>query len=144
MIDIQNSKSVVFVEPVSLTTPWGATSLVVDKLGWDYLTLTFDVGTHATKVAACSVRHSTASGSGQVAISGTVGTADADWTIPAANTSPYHVLMHINLMHLNRYIDVLFTGAADGVVSVTGFLSRGNPAVTSTATSGADVFVVVA
>jgi len=140
MVPGQSSQFVTFVEPVALTTPWTATSLVVDSINWDYLVIEWSVGTHATIVVSASARHSVANGSAQANITGTVSTTS--WTIPAANTSPYHIVMCIDLRMLNRYIDVAFTGAANGILSVNGTLYRGKSMATTLATSGADVLVI--
>ena len=129
MIHSQNHR-VVAELPNAAVGATATASLVVDTIGYDYLSLTVLRGSNAATTFAnvLKIEESDASGSNYSDVVGYVAGAATGFTvpaIPAAGTAATSVVkLDVDTKARKRYLKVSYTPGASATVAITGRLSR--------------------
>lgn len=142
---VHDQKQVIALNAASTTNAATATG-VVDRLGWDYMTLDVITTTSndtTNNPSVLKLQHSdTTDATNYADISGTVG--DSDWTIPAAVTSGnWGVKFNVDCRALSRYIRVQVSPVTTQTITAIANLSKGAGAAIDATSSGANALIEV-
>lgn len=142
MISLQDCKFVNVTSPAAITDNASYTTNEIDTVGYDYVTIIWQLGATDIAMTALKVQESDTSGSGFADITG----ATFAGSLPSATDDNKLYAFFIDMRGRKRYLDLVAT-AGDGVAGTFGsaiaILSRGEQAP-STATLrglGGQVFV---
>lgn len=134
MIPMLNTKIVSVTPPAAIVDNAAFTTAEVDTLGYDFASFYVYYGATDIATAVLQVTETDTSGSGQVAITGTIfgtstNTAGTTSTLPSATADNLFFAIHIDMRKgRKRYLDLNLTGgdgAAGTFAAVFCILSRG-------------------
>ena len=142
---VHDTKQVIAISQASTTNGATATG-VIDRLGWDYLSLDVITSTSndtTNNPSVLKLQHSdTTDATNYSDISGTVG--DSDWTIPAAVTSGnWGVKYNVDCRELSRYIRVLVSPTTTQTITAIANLSKGAEAAIDATSANVKALVEV-
>ncbi len=148
MMQLQGTKHVVAVGPISATAAGTITSTSIDTLGYDELQLVFTKTTHATDaIATLTIQHADSdSATNYGTITGYV--VGTDYTAASlsggtnAASEKAAAVFNFDLRGKKRFFRcLLVNGTATGILGVTGTLARGGAAPISATNINASVVV---
>ena len=153
MIHTLQEKLVSVTAPISQATNTSATTITIDRAGWDFAMITLYLGVGDTGVSVFKVQESDDSGmAGAADIVGTRYGTDPDYfgvtsVLPSATDDGKFFVIPVNLLGKKRYIDVVCTLPAVGAASVLAIwceLSRGEKGPETAAGFGVGNMLAVA
>lgn len=152
MIDIQNCKFINLVPPVVIKDNASWTATEIDTLGFDYLTLSINLGATDIGMAALKVQESATSGSGGTDVTGLIfgtsnNTGGSASTLPSATDDNKMFAFQMPLQgKRQRYITLVATagnGTAGTYLSGQAILSRAGQAPAGVAGTSATGFTQI-
>jgi hypothetical protein len=151
MNQLQNTKYVSITPPAAIVDNAAYTTAEIDTKGWDFCQIVCYLGATDIAMAVLQVTETDTTGSGQVAITGTVvGTAlnvdGSTSALPASTADNTFVIFDIDLRGRKRFLDLNATagdGSAGTFMAAWAVLSRGKEAPTSMAERGAGLVMRV-
>ena len=132
MVPIQNTKIVSLISPVAIKDNAAWVTAEIDTLGYDYITLVFNIGATDIAIADLQVTESSTAGSGHADITGAT-------FAPSATNDNTTWAIELDLRKRMRYIDVDATsgnGTAGTYMSGVAILSRAGEGVETAAERG--------
>ena len=145
MNELQHAKFRACIPPAAILDDASATSVEIDTLGADYLTVVVTLGATDIAMAALKLTQSDTAGSGHADLSGAdfdggTDTKGGTLALPSATDDDQVCVFQVNLLGRKRYFDIVATagdGAAGSFISATAILSK-NHSPTLTDTTYAD------
>lgn len=140
MLSCLNEKVVAVTPPGAIVDDASWTTTEIDTLGYDYLTLYFQIGATDIAMAALTVTESDTAGSGHAAISDfTASGTTGDGRLPTATDDNKVFAYYIDLRARKRYIDVTATagnGTSGTYLAIMAVLSRAKEGKLTSAEQG--------
>lgn len=144
MVHAQRSKAVAVIQPVAILDNSSWTTVEIDRKGWDYCVIIFQLGATDIALTALAVTESDTTGSGHANVTGLVfGTStntDGDTSsLPSATDDDNLFAFEIDLRGRKRFLDLTATigdGTVGGFASCVAYLTRGKEEPSSSAEAG--------
>jgi hypothetical protein len=147
MNQLMNTKYFSVTPPAAVKDNAAFTTAEIDTAGWDFCQIVCYIGATDIAMAVLQVTETDTTGSGQVAITGTIVGTDknidgAVSALPSADADNTFVIFDIDLRGRKRFLDLNATagdGSAGTFLAAWAVLSRGKEAPTSMAERGASL-----
>ena len=148
---IETAKFLQVIAPVAIVDNASWTTVEIDTLDYDYLTVIFNLGFSDIAMAALKMQSSDTSGSGFADVTGldTDGDTDIDGSaaaLPSATDDDNVIVFQVDLRGQKRYFDLVATagnGATGTFASAVAILTKGDVSPVSTSDHGAETFLRV-
>ena len=141
MNELQHAKFKACIPPAAILDNTSATTVEIDTLGADYLTVVVQLGATDIAMTALKLTQSDSAGSGHAALSGAdfdggTDTKGGTLALPSATDDNQVCVFQVNLLGRKRYFDITATfddGTAGGFISATAILTKNHaPTLTDT------------